>query len=829
MRRNAVMTAVVIALIAAAIAVPSGASTPESSRITVPTKLGETRTVTWKGTISPGVNPTSSCPSPSSPSDEHTIKVRVPDGAYDSKRLFTRATFKIVWDNADNDEILTVLGPGDDEELGSSDGGSPEESVSATNIAAGTYRALACAFAGTTPQEYTGTLTLTVEEDVSLPSVPARGLKFSATVPADPQRDEAEPTIEIDKDGIIYTCGPSGASQQVDYAQVSTDGGDQFHLLGEGPRGQLSLGGGGDCAPTTAPVRNEQGNYTLAYAGLNALVTFSTATSPDNGRTIVPNATSNSVPGVDRQWTVFSDADTTFLNYNQIFPRAITVQRSDDGGLTYGAPEVVSPNPDFPGQIRSMRPRQNPRGDLPVVYYPWNQGTSVFLAVSLDEGETWNNCRVAKTPAPTTAGFVTADHDRQGNIYVVYTEEGEYHTYLTSISNAELVNCKGGTNPAGGAFKHNPGFSRSVQVDRDDVRTTVFPWLTAGGKPGRVAVAFYGTESDGNPNTGEFQASWDVYVNQSLDALGDRKSFSQVKATTHPFHYDSICLNGLGCELANPPGDRSLADFFAIDVSPESGKLSLVYNQGSKRPGEASGHVATPAVVTQIGGPSNLGGRLDRDDNRDVLRRRSRDPRGDAIADYSSFFDPPRSLKVAASDLRRVRVRPAPNGGFTVVMDVTNLSNSALTRALEDSRAQSLLWIFRYVDGFQSSAATARWNPIEGFSFGHNGYETTSVGCGSTGEKCLVYPGNTPIKGKVDRARDRIRLTVPRHLLVALAGSTGPGQRPKEVPAKPGSRIYDATAFTLANPVSPRQEVQSFLLPLDNAPSMDFRVPRAAD
>ena len=65
----------------------------------------------------------------------------------------------------------------------------------------------------------------------------------------------------------------------------------------------------------------------------------------------------------------------------------------------------------------------------------------------------------------------------------------------------------------------NPGFSRPVQVDRGNVRSTVFPWLTAGPAPGRVAVAFYGTESDGNPNLGTFDASWDVYVNQSLNAL----------------------------------------------------------------------------------------------------------------------------------------------------------------------------------------------------------------------------------------------------------------------------------------------------------------------
>ena len=82
------------------------------------------------------------------------------------------------------------------------------------------------------------------------PSANAQGLAFSASVPADPQRDEAEPLIEIGRDGHIYTCGPTGFSNASDYAQVSTDGGDQFHLLGTPPRGQQ-----GSAAAATARSR----------------------------------------------------------------------------------------------------------------------------------------------------------------------------------------------------------------------------------------------------------------------------------------------------------------------------------------------------------------------------------------------------------------------------------------------------------------------------------------------------------------------------------------------------------------------------------------------
>jgi hypothetical protein len=66
---------------------------------------------------------------------------------------------------------------------------------------------------------------------------------------------------------------------------------------------------------------------------------------------------------------------------------------------------------------------------------------------------------------------------------------------------------------------------------------------------------------------------------------------------------------------------------------------------------------------------------------------------------------------------------------------------------------------------------------------------------------------------------------VPRSLLRALTGPSGNGQRPTEAPATVGSRFYDGTAFSLGNPESLLQEVQSFLYPLDNTPAMDFVLP----
>src|SRR3954451_23776483 len=604
-----------------ALAVSTGsASTPSSQSVTVPSTAGQTVTVNWTGTILPGSHPTSNCATASGDPtvDHHGIQLTVPAGTYNS--LTASVSFSITWtpltpteDTAD--EILTVL-DGGGSQVGSSDGGSTTETVAAQTLVPGTYDVLACGFINVAPQDYSASLTITTTGggDPVVPSASAQGLQFSAAVPADAQRDESEPLMEIDRDGHIYTCGPTGFSQGADYAQVSTDNGDQFHMLGTPPRGQQGAGGGGDCSLATGVSPNASGNYQYAYSGLGALSGFTTSTSPNNGRSLATagadangGITSNGVLA-DRQWMTFTDDHTVLLSWNQQEPRNVVVQKSTDGGLTYSPlTSIAAPDAEFPGPMRFIK-SQN------IVYMPWTKGEEVNLAVSHDGGDTWSDCKVASGATVTggTAGFAVADHDSAGNIYVVWADSSDYHTWLSVLPAAQIAACNQPVddvaNTADGQPTVDAGFPVPVQVDRDDVRTTVFPWVAAGGAPRRVAVTYYGTTSDGDPNSGDFKGAWNVYVDQSLNALDSTRTFGQVQATTHPFHYDSICLNGLNCDIAVPKGDRGLADFFAIGYDPSSGRLAIVFDRDNKTPDEPLGHVATPMVVTQIAGPSNNGG-----------------------------------------------------------------------------------------------------------------------------------------------------------------------------------------------------------------------------
>ncbi len=845
--RRVVLAGAALVAVAAVGAVRIGASTPPSNQVTVPSKAGQTVTVTWTGTIPVAATPTSDC-NDAVLSDDHLIDLTLPRKGYD--KIDATFEFSITWtpsspSTTTSDEILTVnsadaADEGDNEstEVGSSDGSGTTEKVVASNLPAGGYDALACGFASIAPQPYTGTLKVTTtakDAEKNLPSVNPQGLAFSAAVPADPQRDEAEPLVEIDRAGNIYTCGPTGFSNGVDYAQVSTDGGDQFHLLGTPPRGQQGAGGGGDCGLATGQAKNSSGSYQYAYSGLGALSGFVTATSPNNGRSLatagadVNGGVTSEGALADRQWMTFTDDHTVLLSYNQQVPRNTVVQKSTDGGLTYSAvSSVAAANPEFPGPLGYI-------ASSGTAYMPWTKGEQVNFAISRDGGTTWTNCVVATgdTVKGGTAGFTVADHDSAGNVYVVWADSSRFHTYMSVLAAANVAGCNEpvetvrNDKASSGQPTANPGWSTPVQVDRDAVRTTVFPWVAAGGAPGRVAVTFYGTPSDGDPNSGEFDAAWDVYVNQSLNALDASRTFSQVKATTHPFHYDSICLNGLACDLSAPAGDRTLADFFAIDFSPATGKLSVVFNRTNKKPDEELGHVAAPMVTTQVGGPSNRGGTVAA--GRVVVRTATEDATGDALAPYSltapGVVPPtPPSQNVAAGDFTGVSIAPdAASGGFSVTLKVGDLSTTALTEALAATDSQSLVWLWRFTNGYTDSAAGAHWNPVTGFTFGFDDYTTGGSPCESLvpGEKCQIYPGAKALNGKADVAARTITLTVPGSYLRQLSGADA-GGRPLEDAAAAGARFYDGTAFSLANTTSINQAQQSFLYPLDSTAAMDF-------
>src|SRR5436190_13883804 len=117
MRRTRFLAIVIatIGLLSTTLALfPVRASDPPSHDLIVPSKAGQTVSVSWTGTIPPGTSPQNSCSSSPSPNDPHDINLAVPDGLYQG--LVANFEFKITWDpvtpdETTSDEVLTVLDP----------------------------------------------------------------------------------------------------------------------------------------------------------------------------------------------------------------------------------------------------------------------------------------------------------------------------------------------------------------------------------------------------------------------------------------------------------------------------------------------------------------------------------------------------------------------------------------------------------------------------------------------------------------------------------------------------------------------------------------------
>lgn len=826
---------------------PSAASDPASSSLTVPAAAGQSASVSYTGSAPPGATGVATGCTASN-SDIHELTLQAPAGVL--ARVSASLTFAITWDPAavSNDLILSVQ-DADGNEVGSSDGGAPAETVTLTELAAGTYTALVCGFANETPQPYDGTITVaTAALPGPVPPTVNRGLEFSASLVTDPQRSQGESAAFADRSGVLYSCGTNGASNGTDHGSVSVDGGETWRPLGTPPWGETGTAqGGGDCAIATGQDLNAEGKRQLAFIGLGPLTGFSTFSSPDNGRTVQRSPDQNGLTKfnqqslVDRQWLTFTDDKTVFLNYNAALVAAgaegQVIQKSTDGGLTYGPQYSASTDGGRLGQIRAIREGVVPGvpKDDDVVYFPYSSGNTVKLAMSLDGGDTFSQCLAVDAGVDPTAGFIVADNDQAGNIYVTYTEKGGGRdTYLVALKAENVAKCKG-PNPVEKSAENNvdPGFTKKIRINREGIETTVMPWVAAGGLSGRVAVSFYGTPSVGNPDDADFKATWNVYVNQTLDAFAADPQVDQSQATTHPNHYDSICLNGLQCTIDN--ADRSLVDYFTMDYDPVSGRLLVVYNQAAKVPDAATGSIAAPVSLVQRAGPSNGGTTIAPAPK--TVRTGSPDKPGDAFGRWTTsdgvLGSPPVTLpgggNVPALDLLDVQVgpevdlesgEPVQDGGFTVTMTYDDLSPAALQAALTGTQATSLVYLFRFFDGYQPGGATAFYEPAAGgWRFGYNDYTTTIR---NPQGNLQTYKGDTPVPGAVDEEAGTIRLSVPRSAIEALSGPQGPDQRPAEVPAEVGSRIYDASAWSFSYQLPSSRVEQTFLSQADNSAAFDF-------
>jgi uncharacterized repeat protein (TIGR01451 family) len=538
----------------------SDASTPPSSDVSVPTTVGQTVTDTWTGSIPAFADAASNCApfADTAVVDQHLVTLSVPAGVYDT--LQANFTFNISWVDTGNDEILTVVGP-DGKVVGTSDGGQPSETVRGRNLAAGTYKVIACGFvSGPDPQPYDGKLTI---ETVALPpppppSGPSRGITFDHANLNDPIRMVGEPDIVIDNHGGNYVSGPGGSTTQASWFWKSEDDGIQWHLIGC-PGKSNCQNGGGDTEITIANNRD------VFASDLQTLQCNSTFRSYDEGKTFLPGE--GCFPETDRQWMGVFDPTSSavgrriYLAANHVGLGGCYVLVSTDNGVTYLPPNpLVNPEGNIGGSCIGRLAVDPNNGD---VFVPTGGGTT---RVSTDGGLTW---QARGSNGAQGNFFAPIQIDTAGNLWQAWTEgSATFLSYSTDRGFTWQPKVQVSTGP-GSPIGEGP-----------DIRQVLFPWLSVG-DPGRVAVVFYGTNDGGS--TGGFPGSpkalWHAYATFSTNAMDANPEFTQVQATEHVFHRGAICTGGFpGCLLAN--SDRSLADFFMVDKDPQ-GRVFIAYNENS--------------------------------------------------------------------------------------------------------------------------------------------------------------------------------------------------------------------------------------------------------
>ena len=426
------------------------------------------------------------------------------------------------------------------------------------------------------------------------------GITFSKniTVKAPVAARDGEPSVRTDYKGNSYTGGIRGVPAGVDLwyfdlnpnsarfdpnMRVPAYRGQPDGFTEKTPADAGGDGGGDiDLAVGFRPLEGETAPEVpiLAYSSLT-LANIPTGLSRDRGNTFEFNNAGNLTggpPGDDRQWHEFLGSQSVYLLYRTVAPAIAQVQRSDDGGFTYGPAASAG----LIGQVGCIDVHQA----TGTVYASGNSGV-VAVGTPSVPGQAPTSADYTIRPAASDpngvaniffVAKVADDGTPNGTLYVVYSN-GQ-HIFLKSSTD------KGGTftdpvrvNPPSGVFATN---------------TNLFPWMETGPTPGSVGIVWYGTT---NPTNND-KAQWKVYYAQSFNADSATPAFrvAEVTEPEHFIHGSNISTGGL-----LGPANRNLIDYFQVSFDPQ-GAAVIAYTDDHN---DFDGHTY---VSRQLTGPSINGG-----------------------------------------------------------------------------------------------------------------------------------------------------------------------------------------------------------------------------
>lgn len=413
------------------------------------------------------------------------------------------------------------------------------------------------------------------------------GITFDHGTWNDPVRMVGEPDIVIDPFNGIYVSGPGGSTTQASWFWKSTDKGLQWHLIGC-PLKSNCQNGGGDTEIAIAR------NGDVFASDLQTLTCNSALRSYDQGATWLTSE--GCFPGTDRQWMGVYDPNGNatgrriYLTANGQTQGAYFLV-STDNGVTYVGTDPIN----NPTAVIDQTNGESAIGRFAInntnghIYVP-GQG---HTWVSTDGGVTF----LGRPRPPGVADniFATIVVDTAGNLWWGWINNANTQAFVSYSTN------EGQTWSTPRQVSTGAG---SPAGTSPDLHAVIMPWIVVG-DPGRVAVVYYGTTNTGSSSVGpgDVNALWHVYASISTNAMDPNPTWTQVQADEHPMHRSTICTGGTGCVLSQTNGDRSMADFFAVDKD-NDGRIYMAYNENSDL------SLVVPAANEYIGKPINAAIRL---------------------------------------------------------------------------------------------------------------------------------------------------------------------------------------------------------------------------
>jgi hypothetical protein len=703
---------------------PAAASFAGSQNVTVPGS--GTQTTTWTGTIpAPSTHPASSCPNHLDPTaDYEDIVLTVPANLYNAN--MATFTFAITWATASTtaDEILSLLDSSDNV-IQSSDGSTNTETVTVTNLAAGTYHVVACGFINQNATPYTGSLKITTVPTPPPPTpYPAANVSFGVPTVMDPIHTFGEPDIGVSALSNVFASGPAGTGTQRSLWEGSVDGGQTFRLICPAPnplpsavQGCNSPPGGGD-TDIAFDHHSPQGQY---FSDLFALAGFRVAATHDEGSTQPAQGVQGSAgatPEVDRQWfAVFDPPPNTStsaytgarpLVYNEFGPAPSVWTKSNDGiNFTRADHNVKHFGADGYPSIDQVTGK---------VFEATYSGNSILLNIGTPQ-VTGDLCfldaTVAEAPCPAASPLITVASGiiNSGDVanFVVSSMDSARNLYVVWVGRSGTPSQRQVFVSAASAASNWTTWFGPVQVSDGTPQTgdavNVFPWIKAGGS-GLADAVWYGDSSGQDPSNANSGHVWNVFMsplrfptdaNGGVTGVPAAGSLSIAKVTPHPMDYLDICLSGTGCIQAK--GNRNLADFFQVNMG-NDGAAEIIYDDmsngliqtGPMAPSTPADHpgAAVVTIARQNSGVGLLGSTVVGPSAAPVSGLA--DTPSDALYPVMGGTSQP-ALDLLSSSLG------LSGTTLTVTMKVADLGQTALTNAAQATQGTDFQYVTRWQMG----------------------------------------------------------------------------------------------------------------------------------